>query len=508
MALLCEHGSPINYNDNDNYYDQWLGVKDRAYGKDMQHCILFKDTGLHNLWPNSDPVIQHYNDTTDGIRVRPGYKIRVYEHDAGKGDYRDYDGGETGTNYFIGDSFGGRISSIKVEKDCTKNVMTWDDACASDPTNKQNRKNTCGNNLAAHPKCKEWCKTNSSECSAAISSYCNGLPIDTMVSDPLCPQNVENTIIDDKCKKSENFNTNTCKQYCTNHPEKCTAAIENYCKNTGNMQQQICKTFCEKAENKRACLGPIKNYCKSYTIKSDPWCQKILSSEIMRNEYNDEMKIYCNNEGKNNLSNIEEADLNKARKINDNLTNPICACYDDALLEKKFGYVKNFDIKSKYLAHPECFYYNCMQGTGVYKKNSSDCKAVICNIQFDDVDIKNSSNIKIENNCGNSPTSPSTGGSSGNSGINSDNKIDCQMSEWTKCSKTCSEGIQTREKILDPMNGGKPCGPIVQTCKIPCTTLKEQLQNSTFNFFDLDKTNKILVILIVGFICGVIIFIN
>ena len=82
------------------------------------------------------------------------------------------------------------------------------------------------------------------------------------------------------------------------------------------------------------------------------------------------------------------------------------------------------------------------------------------------------------------------------------------MSEWTKCSKTCSEGIQTREKILDPMNGGKPCGPIVQTCKIPCTTLKEQLQNSTFDFFDLDKTNKILVILIVGFICGVIIFIN
>jgi hypothetical protein len=408
-------------------------------------------------------------------------------------------------------------SSRSVKKVCSHPSNIWDGECNKltpestmyvgncnlNSTCWNLQKETCRNaNLATETHCWRWCKNNQSECPTAIYNYCNGLPIDTMVNDSICSQ-VKTNIIKDKCTtRSELFNKAACKNFCQNKPTECTASAQNYCRTTFD---QTCKDFCVN-DNIEICKSAIKNYCKGNNIKSEPFCQTTLIHPLMRGQHDLEMNRYCNAEGKNNLNNIPSSNIKDASEMQDNLTNPICACFDNQLINKKFDYVKNPLLKTQYTANPQCWYYNCMRGTGVYQKDNTDCKVKICNLQFDEVDIKNSSNFKIQNNCGDTglTTAPlNTDGSQSSEPVSA-NKTDCQMSEWTACSKKCSDGLQTREKILEPLNGGKPCGPQVQICKIPCTSLKEQLQNSSFNFYDLDKTNKILFIVIVGIIIMII----
>jgi len=44
-------------------------------------------------------------------------------------------------------------------------------------------------------------------------------------------------------------------------------------------------------------------------------------------------------------------------------------------------------------------------------------------------------------------------------------KVDCQWSNWSKCSKTCGTGKKTRTIQIPPQNGGKECsGPSQENC--------------------------------------------
>ena len=81
------------------------------------------------------------------------------------------------------------------------------------------------------------------------------------------------------------------------------------------------------------------------------------------------------------------------------------------------------------------------------------------------------------------------------------------MSEWTECSIKCKEGTQTRMAIQEPLNGGKPCGELIQKCKIPCKTLQEQYENKFFDLNELDLNNKIIFYLIIILILIITIFI-
>jgi hypothetical protein len=48
--------------------------------------------------------------------------------------------------------------------------------------------------------------------------------------------------------------------------------------------------------------------------------------------------------------------------------------------------------------------------------------------------------------------------------------VDCYMSNWTDCTKTCGTGTRNRSIILEAENGGHPCeGLLSETCNSePC----------------------------------------
>lgn len=539
MALICRHGIPVNYNDLTNDIKQYYSVKDRSYGYDTQDCILFKDVGEHELWGNPDSDISNMNDNSSGIRVRPGHKITTYTDHINNGYSETYNGGESGTNYFI-DSWPMRdsISSLRVMKDCTTNVMTWDESCLnpSDPSkyignNLQNRKNLCSANLNANSNCYNWCNVNRAECSTAIQNYCKNLDINTMVNDPIC-SDLKNEIIKDRCTKEPNlFNTNTCQTFCQNNANECRVSANTYCENVNNFNGAVCTDFCKnnieickigiqsycgnnfnetcknycKDKNIEICMSAIKKYCSANTINTDPYCKPILLDPLMRGQHNTEMDIYCNNEGKNDLSKITPSTAKNTFKDTDILTNPICACFDKELIAEKFKYIKNGnrDIYDEFTSRPECWYSACKRDIGVYQKSNPNCQSIICAIDIGRLDIQDAKNIQIENNCGRTAlttaeinTNPIP--TNTNPIPTNTDKIDCQMSDWSICSTKCGVGTKTRKKIIEPLNGGKPCDVLVEKCGgDPCKTLKEQLLNGTYNFNDLDQTNKIILIVII-----------
>jgi hypothetical protein len=415
--------------------------------------------GNPDCYTTSTPQVVH-NDTYESRSIK-----KICDHESNIWD--------SGCNELSPDT-------TKYKGDCSKGSNCW---------NKQKQICTrADTNLATNLNCKNWCIENPNECLTQINNYCNSLSMNTMINDIIC-LNGKDDFIAKKCiDKSYFFHTPQCTTYCTKNPEACTASAQNYCQNSFNLS---CQNFC-KNDNIDICKSAIQKYCIGNKIKNDTYCKEILLHKQMNGGHDIEMGRYCNAEGRQiNTTNINT------------LENPICACYDKGLISAKFKNIKDDKVKDILTGRPQCFYDQCFDSVESYKKNNEICPPItICSIDLGDVQIKDSANITIKNVCGdNSPTSSSAE----NTGITSNFTIDCKMEDWSECSNTCREGTQTRNKILDPINGGELCGPTSQTCKIPCPTLKEQLQNSYFNFNDLYITNKI--ILITVFIIIIIIYI-
>jgi hypothetical protein len=510
MALFCKAGRPVGYNDNDNSKIQTLSST--QWGN--QKCLFIGNEGLTNIWPNYDSQIQDFDNEISGFRVRPGYKLSTYWKSNGQELMGVYEATNEGKDEHLNSTMNDWIDSIKLEKVCSLSYWTWDDSCA--PHNFQHRKTVCEKNLNAHPRCREFCNINKNACDTAITDYCNNLPIDVMINDNFCKTGHSQRIKGERCPtKSELFGTAACKNYCQINPNQCKESVQNYCTvNNFNNANKACKEFCVE-DNIPLCMSAIKNYCKGNTIKSDPWCQTTLVHPKMRGLHDTEMQNYCNGIGKQrnlvavgeqkNLNIVDATADEKSKEILDRLENPICACFDNNLINKKFDHVKNEKYKPMFTSRPQCFYSNCISDSNAYKKTSPDpCKITICSIDAENINIKESTNVKIENNCGGggggtvtNPYTPSQSDGTPSTGAGSNNKIDCQMTKWSECSNKCIAGIETREWVVGPLNGGEPCGPTSRECKIQCTTIKDQLLNSYFNFNDLDQTNKIILIVIV-----------
>ena len=44
--------------------------------------------------------------------------------------------------------------------------------------------------------------------------------------------------------------------------------------------------------------------------------------------------------------------------------------------------------------------------------------------------------------------------------------VNCKMSDWGECSKSCGEGIKTREIESINENGGTECGALTKSCNL------------------------------------------
>ena len=44
--------------------------------------------------------------------------------------------------------------------------------------------------------------------------------------------------------------------------------------------------------------------------------------------------------------------------------------------------------------------------------------------------------------------------------------VDCQLSNWGPCDKTCGQGLQKRTITVHPKDGGQACDTLSQTCNI------------------------------------------
>jgi hypothetical protein len=501
MALLCEHGEPLDDVKDDNN-NQFQNLKSNRYGQSNQSCVLINDLGLTNIWPNTDGQIQYFNDKVSGLRVRPGYKLKAFEHNNGTGSNMEYSSG----NHFIGDTFGDRISSIELKKDCNTPSAKWDDSCfepqdtnkyiGSNKTNRLNECNTLNSNLTRGNQCYVFCnkdKDTRDLCSTSINKYCDNLHIDLVRVDPLC-NNIKEQVVSKRCSTNPaDFNSNTCQVECRIGNDQCKAS-SSFCDTSNNMNTAVCNEYCMK--NINTCAEGIKKYCVGHRIRDDPFCKKVLleGNEVnhMRGKHNIEMARYCSNEGKNDITNID------SQSKFDNLTNPICACMDQDLLHKKFSYANNAQDYNQLTGFPECFYSPCKNNQYAYQRNhTSNCNLVYCSINAKDIVVKNSQEVAVYNNCDNKSSS-----NIGN-GVYTAPGQSCQMTEWTSCSATCKTGTQTRS-IVVASNDGKPCGETTQTCKIQCTTLIEQLKNGVFNFSDLNISNKFIILIIILGIIGLI----
>jgi len=423
MALLCVHDIPVGYDDNNNNGQQYLG--DTRWGKNW--CLLIKpdNLALTNLYGNNTDEANWYNDSTSGIRVRPGYKLEAWRDPGAASEKREWDGGEGGNNIKISD-FEDTISSVRLSKDCGKNVWTWDDSCA--PYNTARRAATCGSNLGAHPRCREFCNNNLGSCSAAVNSHCTGLGIDALMGDDIC-RDVRIGIRNNKCStQSGLFATGPCQNYCTSNPNECLASMEAYCINNFD---QSCKTFCEK--NPKKSKTAIEKYCfanNGANIKPDSWCANMLIHSELQGEYTNQMNTFCNvnknipGSGAGIQKDLSNMKLSRtpgktAEDLDKTLENPICACFDKELVKTKYLNVTNSDTYTTFVSYPECFLYDCVNGPKAYKKTKPPCDITMCTIDIQNLGITNSKDIKIENNCGkkaDTPAAPGTPGTPGAAG--------------------------------------------------------------------------------------------
>ena len=45
--------------------------------------------------------------------------------------------------------------------------------------------------------------------------------------------------------------------------------------------------------------------------------------------------------------------------------------------------------------------------------------------------------------------------------------VNCKMSDWGECSKSCGPEDQTRKILIQPENGGTECEEVTKSCNLP-----------------------------------------
>ena len=130
MALLCNHVMPqtsgdnssgVAANDNENSPTQSLGAYWNQWGqRHGNECVLITNIGTTvELGNIASP--NYYHDQISAIRVRPGYRITLYEHSERRGREQTFPnvGGEsTGQNFNLHDGnkwFNDITSSVYLE---------------------------------------------------------------------------------------------------------------------------------------------------------------------------------------------------------------------------------------------------------------------------------------------------------------------------------------------------------------------------------------------------------
>ena len=434
----------------------------------------------------------YWEDDVDSIKIEPenAYEWCGWEHSGQRG-YKDcyYANDQRVTNM-------NNYSSYSVKKNCNHSDFTWDDSCLNPSdgnkylgNNYQNRKSICGSDLNAHPRCKEWCRIYPHECSGSITNYCNNLGdsnIDQMADDYFCKTysagggiTHSDRIKADKCVNNANlFPTNACTNYCIN--DKCLKSVQTYC---ANNMDQACQNFC-KDNNLEYCTAAIKNHCfkNNNANMSSEYCKTAVRHKYTTSPFDDEMREYCNVlPNKPGSGSGRQRDLSKmvisttpgktASDIDNTLENPICSCFDEQLIKKKFSNVKQANAKDAFVTNPQCFLANCKNDPKAYKKKEPNdgCKITMCIIDADAINIVKSSDVKIENNCGPGAASITNGvpGTPGTPGANTPG------ADAPSTSTTTTTGTTTKD------------------CKkTKCVTLEEQIKSKYFNYDDLNDNNK------------------
>ena len=404
--------------------------------------------------------------------------------------------------------------SRRVRKKCDHHMHRWDGDCYTPSPNQNIVVGTCNPNtdcwinqrsecntadLRTNGTCKNWCATYPNECPTSITNYCNNLGnsnIDQMADDNFCKTysagggiTHSDRIKADKCVNNANlFPTNACTTYCTNEPTKCLRSLQTYCEN--NMDQ-ACQNFC-KDNRIEHCTAAIKNHCfkNNNANMSSEYCKTAVRHKFITSPFDDEMREYCNVlPDKPGSGSGRQRDLSKmvisttpgktASDIDNTLENPICSCFDEQLIKKKFSNVKQANAKDAFVTNPQCFLANCKNDPKAYKKKEPNdgCKITMCIIDADAINIVKSSDVKIENNCGPGAASITNGvpGTPGTPGANTPG------ADAPSTSTTTTTGTTTKD------------------CKkTKCVTLEEQIKNKYFNYNDLNDNNKNI---FVGLIC-------
>jgi len=401
--------------------------------------------------------------------------------------------------------------SRRTRKKCDHHMHRWDWECNKPSPNADhtvgtcnprtpcwdNQKNECSIgtvDLRTNGNCKDWCKKYRSDCPLSISNYCDNLAksnIDQMIDDDLCNTN-EERIKADKCPKEPNlFPTRACQDYCNNNINSCNKSVQDYC---ANNMDQTCQNFC-KDEKITKCTAAIRNHCfkNNGANMSTPYCKTAIVHKDMRETFDKEMLEYCNViPNKPGTGNGRQKDLSKmaisatpgktASEIDSTLENPICACFDEKLVQKKFSTITNEEKRNLLANNPICFLANCKNDPQAYTKKvapGQECKITLCSIDIPGgVSVIKSENVEISNNCGpgsasNDPLAGGTGGT-----------------------------IQSGKPIeTSSATGIKDCK------KTKCDTLQDQLKSSYFNYDDLNDNNKHIFIALICLIIFLLFFI-
>ena len=486
MALLCEHGLMINYDDNNNTKQQYIDCLNVNCDKGKQWCSLVNDLGTTNLEGSIDEK-GWYNDRTSGIRVRPGYILKACEHGNLTGRCVEFNSNQ---NYLMSNyNFNDTITSLELKKDCASQAMLWDDSCQNPSDNSKyvnnnlnNRINLCNSpdtDLKTNSNCKKFCNNNKSNCSTSIQKYCNTIDINSVTNDPFCSHEISKN----RCLTDVNlFPSETCKNICKNEPDKCRDVANRYC-TPPNIMSEPCQEYCRN--NPSNCKNNIKQFCTNSNLNNNEFCKFAIRKDQMINreiDYDNNIDTYCNSIG---------------------VGLDVCACFDKTTIKNNFNNIKSEEKYNLMISRPDCYYDKCINGNTYIKNYDKTCTPMtICSIEIGgNVNIKESNNIKIENNCGNNSNTTTTNNNAGTyTDLNIKSKQDCQMSDWSQCSEICKPGTQTRKIILEAQNNGKPCGPLIQSCLINCKSLSDQFKNNYYNFFDLDDNNKLILLVVIGLV--------